>query len=142
MNDGFWCVMPLAIYARGTLVPLSVSTRPLEAKTGIGLSFSLFETIRPLCAANPEVFSMPSRGGGTSLDQAMLTKTLRPSDIGTGPWVCSRVDVASRWSTLDFMQKPGEGEMLMVTLEAMMMTRSTSGPESPIAAVFTFTSSS
>jgi hypothetical protein len=66
---------------------------------------------------------MPSTGGGTSLDQAMLTKTLRPSDIGTGLCACSRVGVASRWSTLDFMQKPGEGEMLMVALGAIM-TRS------------------
>lgn len=124
--------------ARVKLVPLSVSSRPLEANTGIGLSFSLFETIRPLCTANSEAFSMPSRGGGTSLDQAMLTKTLRPSAIGTG--LCW-VDVTSRWSTLDFTQKPGEGEMLMVTFEAMMIDDVLCwgflvGPGPPTAAVF------
>ena len=107
-------------YARVKLVPLSVSSRPSEAKTGIGLFLSLFETFRPLCAANSKAFSMSSRGGGTSLDQAILTKTLRPSDIGMGLCVCPRVDVASRWSTLDFMQKPGEGETLTVTYESMI----------------------
>jgi hypothetical protein len=110
MDDALRCA---GLFAPLMFVPLSVSSRPLEAKTGIELSFSV--TIRALCAANSEAFSMPSRGGGTSCDQAMLTKTLRPSDIGPGLWV----DVASRWSTLDFMQKPGKGEMLMITFEAM-----------------------
>lgn len=144
MNDGFRSAQSLLAVCLSSAcnLPLSVSSRPLEAKTGIGLSFSLFEPIfRPLYAANPGAFPMPSRGGGTSLDQAILTKTLRPSDIGTGLSVCSRVDVASRCSTLDFMQKPGEGEMLMVTLEeAMVDELSPAGPEPPIAAVFTFTS--
>jgi hypothetical protein len=126
MNAGSGARGVCLLYARVTLIPLSASSRPLEANTGIGLSLSLFETIRPLCAANSEAFSMPSRGGGTSLDQAMLTKTLRPSDIGTGPWVCS-----SRWSTLDFMQKPGEGEMLTVTFEAMMTSFDSSSPDRP-----------
>ena len=111
-------------YAQVTLVPLSVSSRPLKAKTGIGLSLSLFETIRPLCVGNSESFSISSRGGGTSLDQAMLTKTLRPSDIGTGlPCVCS-----SRRSTLDSYAETRKGEMLMVTFEAMMFEFLVSGP--------------
>jgi hypothetical protein len=79
-----------------TDAPLSVSSRPSEAKTGmgIGLLLSLFKSIRQLCSAYSDVFSMPSRGGGTSLDQVILMKTLRPSDIGTG--LCVWVDVALR----------------------------------------------
>ena len=94
--------------------PLSVSTRPSEAKAGIGLSLSFFNSIRRPYAGYSEVFPVSSRGGGTSLDQAMLTKTLRPCDIGTGLCVCEGAEV-----TLDFTQKPGEGETLMVTFDAM-----------------------
>lgn len=95
-------------------VPLSVSTRPSEAMAGIELSLSFFNSIRRPYAGYSEVFPVSSRGGGTSLDQAMLTKTLRPCDIGAGLCVCEWAEV-----TLDFTQKPGEGETLMVTLEAM-----------------------
>ena len=98
-----------------TLVPLSVSSRPSEAKTDIAVSPSFFSSIRRPCFRNSKIFPMPSRGGGgTSLDQPTLTKTLRPCNIGMGLYVCVWVDV-----TLDFTQKPGEGEMLTVTFEAM-----------------------
>jgi len=53
----------------------------------------------------------------------MLTKTLSPSWIGTGPWPSSWVGPTLSipgWSSFDFMQKPGEGETLMVTFEDVM----------------------
>lgn len=116
-------------HGRITLVPLSVSSRPSEAKTDIDVSLSFFNSIR---ARNSEVFPMPSRGGGrTSLDQPMLTKTLRPCDIGIGLCVCVWVDV-----TLDFTQKPGEGEILTVTFEAMRR------PDRRLRSAAIFTSSS
>jgi hypothetical protein len=100
------------------LAPLSPSSRPSETKTDIGLSLSIFRSVRGLCATNSRAFSTPSRGGGTSLDQAMLTKTLRPSGICAGLWLVSWVDATLSipgCSSFDFTQKPGEGETSVVT---------------------------
>jgi hypothetical protein len=111
------------VYTRKMLVPLSVSSRPSKVKTDIGLSLWLFASIRRLCAAYSRAFSTPSRGGGTSLDQAMLTKTLRPCGIGTG--FCVDVTLsAPGCSSFDFMQKPGEGDRLMVTFKGGVISGS------------------
>lgn len=53
----------------------------------------------------------------------MLTKTLSPSGTGTRPWPCLWVGLTLStpgWSSFDFMQKPGEGETLMVTFKDVM----------------------
>lgn len=99
------------------IVPLSVSNRPPEAKTGIGLSCPLFRSTWWVCVANSTALSTPSIGGGTSLDQATFTKTLRPCETGMG-FVDSWVGVALKipdCSSLDLIQNPGEGETLIWT---------------------------
>jgi hypothetical protein len=57
----------------------------------------------------------------------MLTKTLRPWGIGTGFCVDATLSTPG-CSSFDFMQKPGEGDTLMVTFKGGVISRSLARP--------------